>query len=366
MGLLDWLLGKQRGQVLGVTVRDHSTVQRDFSRTVSPRFPNLCAIVDVETTGLDAGEDEILELAIVLFDFDRATGKVGSIREQYVGLREPECQISKEASSVHGITRNMVKGQFLDIDRIQSMLDRAEEVIAHNASFDKSFVRQLFPSEGSRWWLCSMSGIDWRRRGHASRKLQDLAEFYGIRTNGAHRALADVMMIHQMLGHSNGYGRSYLADLLQDSTRDKPPSRPAQRQNPLSRSQRKVTEKHFQYQYEIQSEYKNRDYPKSFKAAVAACEKQIAMATEVAEVLRWEFPDQTLPAHVGFTQLAIIREKEGNLDEAIRLCKLAMEQGWAGEWESRIARCEKRLAKAATAPIPKRLGRPPKSNGEEV
>ena len=43
--------------------------------------------------------------------------------------------------------------------------------------------------------------------------------------------------------------------------------------------------------------------------------------------------------------VALIREREKAYAEAIRLCREAMAQGWGGEWEKRIARCENRLAK---------------------
>lgn len=42
-------------------------------------------------------------------------------------------------------------------------------------------------------------------------------------------------------------------------------------------------------------------------------------------------------------QLAVIKEKIGNYEEAIALAMQALEQGWAGDWEKRIARCKERL-----------------------
>jgi hypothetical protein len=92
--------------------------------------------------------------------------------------------------------------------------------------------------------------------------------------------------------------------------------------------------------------YRDRDTdPDALAAAIDACEKQIALGPEAAEAFEAEYPtDSTLPSHRGFTQLAIIREKEHNYADAIRLAQDAMSQGWAGDWEKRIERCEKRLA----------------------
>ena len=55
----------------------------------SERF-GLAAFLDTETTGL-AEDDEVIELSIALFEFDREAGSfVGSI-DRYTGLREPHC-----------------------------------------------------------------------------------------------------------------------------------------------------------------------------------------------------------------------------------------------------------------------------------
>ena len=53
-------------------------------------------------------------------------------------------------------------------------------------------------------------------------------------------------------------------------------------------------------------------------------------------------------SHRGFQQLAIIREKQGNFAEALRLCREAESQGWQDEgrdWSARIAKLEQRVAK---------------------
>ena len=60
----------------------------------------------------------------------------------------------------------------------------------------------------------------------------------------------------------------------------------------------------------------------------------------------WEPPrSRGLPQHLGFRQLAIILEKRGEFEEAIQISKRAQAQGWNGDWEKRIARCDARIAK---------------------
>lgn len=53
----------------------------------------------------------------------------------------------------------------------------------------------------------------------------------------------------------------------------------------------------------------------------------------------------TAPTHPGYTNMAILLEKEKNYSEAIRISKRAKDQGWNGDWDKRIARCEAKLEK---------------------
>jgi hypothetical protein len=52
-----------------------------------------------------------------------------------------------------------------------------------------------------------------------------------------------------------------------------------------------------------------------------------------------------LPAHRGYQQLSIILEKRANFREVIVLCARAQKEGWSGDWEQRIERCRKKMAK---------------------
>lgn len=124
-----------------------------------------------------------------------------------------------------------------------------------------------------------------------------------------------------------------------------------------------LMQKHFELLEAIQSNYKLRDKePGALEKAIAACNQQISIAPEVAQLFHQEFEElnqfaveqgkqllsetaAALPTHTGYIQLAIIREKQGRLAEAICLCREAQEQGWAGDWEKRIARCQKQQAR---------------------
>ena len=104
-----------------------------------------------------------------------------------------------------------------------------------------------------------------------------------------------------------------------------------------------VLDVHFLYQTKIEISYKEREKPDGLESTVAACEQQISIAKKAAVAFKKKY-GQPLPSHKGYDQLAIIREKQKNYFEAIRVSEQALAAGWTGDWEKRIERCKKRSA----------------------
>jgi hypothetical protein len=100
---------------------------------------------------------------------------------------------------------------------------------------------------------------------------------------------------------------------------------------------------HFTYSWMAKIYYGVRDVvPNALEMTITACDKQIAMAPEAARALR-KTPNQPLPSHNGFRYLALIRDEQGDYAEAIRLYKTVKKQGWSGDWDEEMARCERKL-----------------------
>jgi len=59
---------------------------------------------DLETTGTNPGKDKIVEIAVLKLD-------INNQKKEMVWRINPECPIPEEASSIHGITDEMVKDQ---------------------------------------------------------------------------------------------------------------------------------------------------------------------------------------------------------------------------------------------------------------
>lgn len=105
-------------------------------------------------------------------------------------------------------------------------------------------------------------------------------------------------------------------------------------------------DRHFALSEKIIIYYRDREKdPHMLDKAITACKEQIYIAPEVTKLFLKEYPGQPLPGHVGFEQLAIIYDKNNELQKAIDLCLEAKKQGWGGDWDKKIERYRNKINK---------------------
>lgn len=108
-----------------------------------------------------------------------------------------------------------------------------------------------------------------------------------------------------------------------------------------------IVSRHFIFMHKAKVYYRWRDLDDfALSKAIEGCRQQIAISRKAARALE---RDGDIPAHYGFKQLAIIEEKLGNYGEAIQLCEQAKADGWWGDWDKRVARLRKKLARLSKA-----------------
>ncbi|MEI8283298.1 MAG: exonuclease domain-containing protein, partial [Armatimonadota bacterium] len=147
-------------------------------------------IVDVETTGLDAQQDKIIEIGILSFGIEEGSAPV--ILETYSGLEDPGHALSPEIAALTGLSDAALRGKKIRWDIVRDLFAQAEVVIAHNAKFDQGFVeRRSELADFKKHWACSASHINWTKHGVHGRKLIHIAAECGFVNPFAHRALFD-------------------------------------------------------------------------------------------------------------------------------------------------------------------------------
>ncbi|MBS1042195.1 3'-5' exonuclease [Gluconobacter cerinus] len=170
--------------------------------------------VDLETTGLDPRQDEIIEIGMVPFIY-RIDGLLLGTLPAFSRLREPAIPVPAFVQDLTGLTPERLAGQTVSPDEVAAFAPDASLVIAHNAAFDRPFLERFCPAFVNKPWACSMEDVPWDQAGFEGRKLGHLGLQAGFFFDG-HRAVDDCHAAIALLGHT-GFpeNRSALSLLLE-------------------------------------------------------------------------------------------------------------------------------------------------------
>lgn len=175
-------------------------------------------LIDVETTGLDQQQDEIIELGMVKFEY-LPDGRIAGLRDVFTSFNEPSGPIPPEVSALTGITDEMVAGHRIDEAAVSSFVADAMIVIAHNAGFDRKFAERYWPILQHKAWGCSATEVEWRKYGFEGSRLGYLLNGAGF-FHQAHRAVDDCHAMLEILAFElPTIGKSALAVLLEQARR---------------------------------------------------------------------------------------------------------------------------------------------------
>ena len=153
--------------------------------------PGLYAILDIETTGGSPLREKITEIAVYIHDGSRIT-------DEFVTLINPERNIPHFITNMTGITNEMVEDapKFYEVARQIVEITEGKAIVAHNARFDYSFLRQEFKSLGFNFRRNLIDTVSACRKlipGHPSYSLGNICCEMGITIEGRHRAAGDAL-----------------------------------------------------------------------------------------------------------------------------------------------------------------------------
>ncbi len=166
-----------------------------FGKT-DARFVDEAVVFDIETTGLSAVHNKIIEIGAVKI-------KDGEILERFDEFVDPEMPIPAEITELTSITDEMVK----DADKIDVVLRRFLDfvgnnvLIAHNANFDTGFIRVAAEACGYKFenpYLDTVSLSRFLNTDLKSHKLDGLQRYFGLEEFHHHRASDDAEVLAQI------------------------------------------------------------------------------------------------------------------------------------------------------------------------
>ena len=155
------------------------------------------AIVDIETTGGMPHTHGITEIAIVIHNGIEVTGK-------YVTLVNPLQKIPPFIINMTGVSDEMVAEAplFEEVAPMIFNLLKDRIFVAHNVSFDYSFVHYMLGKAGFQWTAPKLCTIKLSKKvfpGLERYGLGSLTRDLGIRIEGRHRAWGDAAATAEVL-----------------------------------------------------------------------------------------------------------------------------------------------------------------------
>lgn len=166
---------------------------------------------DIETTGLCAEYDEIIEIGAIKV-------KDGKVVDKFNMLVKPKCKITKRITNINGITNEMVENCESIEEVLPKFIKFTEKLplVAHNIEFDYSFINENYKrikgKDFRRKKICTLKLMkkyvkDVNEYGevyYRGLKLSDcVEEFFGYEEwkkfyYNSHRALIDAEMVSRI------------------------------------------------------------------------------------------------------------------------------------------------------------------------
>ncbi|QNO16460.1 PolC-type DNA polymerase III [Alkalicella caledoniensis] len=195
--------GKKHGVKIIYGVEAYLVDDMDNNIVINPKNKALkditYVVFDLETTGLDSKNEEIIEIGAVKM-------RDGEIVDQFSALIKPDKIIPDKITEITGITNEHVKGSPSIDTVLPEFLEFCGEstLVAHNANFDYGFLTNWCQKLQYDLNTCVIDTLSLSRalvRDVKNHKLNTLAKHFGIELKNHHRAVDDCKATAQLFKH---------------------------------------------------------------------------------------------------------------------------------------------------------------------
>jgi DNA polymerase-3 subunit epsilon len=169
---------------------------------LSSGFPESMVLLDCETTGGKAIYHRIIEIGLLVIE-------KGEVIEKWQTFIDPKVPLPAFIQKLTGISPGMVHGapEFCDIAKELLSKLKGRTLVAHNARFDYSFLKNEFERAGISYNAKPLCSVKFSRNLYPQFKrhgLSQIIERLDLSIENRHRALDDAEMIYQFFQKSSG------------------------------------------------------------------------------------------------------------------------------------------------------------------
>lgn len=166
-------------------------------------MPENYVIIDLETTGLDASYDEIIE-------FGALKVSNNSIIDSFSTLVNPGCEIDGFIENLTGITTEMLKDAPSLKKGLNDFLNFVDDniIVAHNANFDVNFIYDTSMRILNKPFFnnfCDTMRFSQKLFSRKSNSLKNIANDFNLNHKPDHRALSDCYVVYDLYNFLSNY-----------------------------------------------------------------------------------------------------------------------------------------------------------------
>ena len=155
-------------------------------------------VFDLETTGLDYEADRIIEIGAIKLENFKPVGEFSS-------LVKTDIEFTDDIVRLTGITREMLANEGEDLNETLGNFLKFIDgciLVAHNAAFDFTMIKRHYNRMGVELEWATFCTLKLAREFLAqleNKKLDTLAEHYGLQFEARHRSIGDVKVTCSVL-----------------------------------------------------------------------------------------------------------------------------------------------------------------------